>query len=208
METQPTNEAFAAAAPAPAPHESVLDKLNPFHHKAPETATVETVTETQEMPIAAPLAPATAPSVPTAAVTTTTATVTVPKEGFFKRVESEFEKLFGTKAQWEQTASSVLTLVAPFVVTLVGMVGGQSAGTAASTILSAVQRDMATASTLITAVTATPTLAGVLTAVQTNLQALLADIRVSDPQHVQEVETIVNFIVNDVASIQAALPAA
>ena len=183
---------------------------------------IETVTLPESQPQTVPLAA----QAPTAAASrilikvasthvtfaTATTTVTIPKKGFWATAWSDvkaiFSKLFHSGATWAQLASSTLTLMSPAIVLLVGLYGGPAASSAASSILSAAQTDMATlAATLQDANAANgATVTTVLNSLQTNLQSLLEALKVEDPASVSEATQLVNMLITDIEAMAKEIP--
>jgi hypothetical protein len=125
---------------------------------------------------------------------------------FFSKVEAWLKKVFGSP-KWENTARATLTIVAPLTETIVGLVAGEPAAAAVGAIINVVQSDLGVAATVIGQADATPTLDGALSAITTNLQALLTAGHISNPTTQTKVTAIVNTIVGEVEAIQKTLPA-
>jgi hypothetical protein len=126
---------------------------------------------------------------------------------FFSKIESFLKKVFGS-AKWENIARATLTVVAPLTETIVGLVAGEPAAAALGALINQIQSDLGVAATVIGQADQTPTLTGALTAVQSNLQAILTAGHITDPTTLQKVTAVVNTVAGEIEAVQKTLPAA
>jgi hypothetical protein len=130
---------------------------------------------------------------------------------FWDKVEAAFKKLFGS-TKWEQTASSVVTYVAPLLETLVALTAGGPAAAIVTGIVNTVQADLATVAAVVNGATATPPvneLAAVMQAlasIQTNLPALLTAAEVKNSTNASKITAVVNTIIGEVEAIADNIP--
>lgn len=126
---------------------------------------------------------------------------------FFKNVIHVFTKLFGNAPSVLQTASSVLRYVSPFIKGILSLVGGEPLAADVQKIVAEIQSDLATAATLISQSHGSPSagivdqLVNILTAVNSNLAALLQAGHIKEPSTVAKVTAIVNTITGEIQAL-------
>lgn len=128
-------------------------------------------------------------------------------KSFFSEVETEFKKLFGTAPAALQTASGVLTVVAPLVESIVALTGNEAAAAAISVVVGQVKADMAAVSTLIKSSGATPTVTSVMNAIVANLKDLLTAGDIKNESTLSTVTAVVNTIVSEIEAVLAVVKA-
>jgi hypothetical protein len=128
---------------------------------------------------------------------------------FFSKIGSFFKKLFTNAPSWSQTASTTLTLAAPLISTVVGLVSGPDNAAEALQVAHEVQADLTAASALISQAHGTNeagNLAAILQSVNSNLDALLGAGHIRNPETLSKVKTIVGTISGEVSAIISVLP--
>lgn len=128
-------------------------------------------------------------------------------KSFAAKVEAEFKKLFNEAPQWITIADGVLTYVGPIITTVATIAGGPAAGTEVNNIIAALKTDLATAAATVTTVNAATTLPTLLQGIQSQLPALLAAVKVSNPSKVAEVENYTSIISTELTALIEAIPA-
>jgi len=129
---------------------------------------------------------------------------------FFGKIENFFKKVFGS-TKWETTAASVITLVAPLLETVVTLTAGEPAAMLVENVIHEIQGDLAAVSAVVTSAVVPGTTGSaavatnVLTAVQNNLQQLLAAAEIKNPVTQQQVTGIVNTVAGEINAILAAV---
>ncbi len=129
-------------------------------------------------------------------------------KSFAAKVEAAFKKLFGEAPSWIAIAQGVLTYLGPVVVTILTVGGGPALGDEANTILGNIKTDLATALATVSTVDAASSLTSLLTGIQSQLPALLAAVKVSNPSTASQVENYTNIIDTEITALLNALPAA
>ena len=129
-------------------------------------------------------------------------------KSFAAKVEAAFKKLFGTAPSWIAIAQGVLTYLGPVVVTILTVGGGSALGDEANVIIGTIKSDLATALATVTTVNAATSLPVLLKSVQSQLPALLAAVKVSNPNTVSEIENYTNIIDTEITALLNAMPAA
>jgi hypothetical protein len=124
-------------------------------------------------------------------------------ESFASKFEKEIENLWAKAPSIETIISTTLTYVGPILETVVTIEGGAAAGTAVTTVINTAEEDLIAAKALTTTIGATPSLAGLISGVATNLSGLLAAAKVTDPKSVANVTLVVKELEALVASIPA-----
>lgn len=124
------------------------------------------------------------------------------------KIEAAFKKLFNEAPSWITIAQGTLTYLGPIVVTLLTVGGGAALGNEANNIIANIKADLATAAATVTTVNAATTLPGVLTGIQSQLPALLAAVKVSNPTSVSKIESITSEIDAELTALLNAIPAA
>jgi hypothetical protein len=129
-------------------------------------------------------------------------------KSFAAKVEAAFKKLFGEAPSWITVAQGVLTYLGPVVVTILTVGGGSALGDEANTIIGNIKSDLATALATVSTVDAATSLPILLGSVQSQLPALLAAVKVSNPTTVSEIENYTNIIDTEITALLNAMPAA
>jgi hypothetical protein len=129
-------------------------------------------------------------------------------KSFAAKVEAAFKKLFGEAPSWITVAQGVLTYLGPVVVTILTVGGGSALGDGANTIIGNIKSDLATALATVSTVDAATSLPILLGSVQSQLPALLAAVKVSNPTTVSEIENYTNIIDTEITALLNAMPAA
>jgi hypothetical protein len=128
-------------------------------------------------------------------------------KSFAAKVEAAFKKLFGEAPSWITVAQGVLTYLGPVVVTILTVGGGSALGDEANVIIGTIKSDLATALATVTTVNAANSLPTLLKSVQAQLPALLAAVKVSNPNTVSEIENYTNIIDTEITALLNAMPA-
>jgi hypothetical protein len=129
-------------------------------------------------------------------------------KSFAAKIEAAFKKLFGDAPSWISIAQGVLTYLGPVVVTILTVGGGSALGDEANTIIGDIKTDLATALATVSTANAATSLPSLLTGIQSQLPALLAAVKVSNPSTVSEVENYTNIIDTEITALLNAVPAA
>lgn len=130
---------------------------------------------------------------------------------FFHRVEAEFVKLFRAAPSYEQKVQSVIALVGPIVVGIIGMADPAIAPEVTS-VMRTVQSDLATVSTLTQAgqvapgSTAVVTVETAMNAIKDNVNGILSIAEVKNSVKVNEITSAVNMITGEMDAMLAELP--
>jgi hypothetical protein len=128
-------------------------------------------------------------------------------KSFASKVEAAFKKLFGDAPTWISIAQGVLTYLGPIVVTILTIGGGPALGSEANTIIASIKADLATALATVNTADAATSLPNLLTGIQSQLPALLAAVKVSNPNAVAEIENYTNIIDTEITALINAIPA-
>jgi hypothetical protein len=126
------------------------------------------------------------------------------KMSIFGNVEHFFEKLFGSKATWERTASVALTVAAPLTEEVVQLALGTPAETVVKNVIAQVQNDMAAAATLAASATGVNTkqkVTNLLNGINQNLSTLLADVDVKNSQTALKLSTAITTLTGELSAI-------
>jgi len=132
---------------------------------------------------------------------------------FFEKVGAELKKLFGS-TNWEKTAASVVTYVAPLVETIVQLSAGSAAEALVAGVVSTVQSDLATLSAVVSGATSESsatdlqTAANVLNSIKANLSSLLQAAEVKNAAKSSQIQAAATLVINEVEAILANIPAA
>ena len=129
-------------------------------------------------------------------------------KSFAAKVEAAFQKLFGAAPGWISIAQGVLTYLGPIVVTILTLGGGAALGEEANQIIANIKTDLATALAAVSTANASKNLPGLLVGIQSQLPALLAAVKVSNPSTVSEIENCTNIIDTEITALLNALPVA
>lgn len=130
---------------------------------------------------------------------------------FFHKIEAEFIKLFKAAPSYEQKVQSVIALVGPIVVGVIGM-ADPAIAPEVNTVMRTVQSDLATVSALTQAGQVAPGSTGAVTvetalnAIKDNTSGLLALAEVKNSTKVSEITSAVNMIVGEMDAMLTALP--
>jgi len=119
-------------------------------------------------------------------------------------VEKEWTVVYKAEPKIEQILAAVLKYAGPALQMVVTAEAGGPAGAEVGKILADAQAGLLAASSLVCDFGASPTITGVLSSVQSSLGALLAAAKVTNPNSV----AIVTRVVNELATLIAALPTA
>ena len=135
-------------------------------------------------------------------------------KSFFEKAGAELEKLFGGKASFEQKVQSVIAYVAPLVNTIVAL-ADPAISPIVNGVISTVQSDLATISTVVTQGTApagspaAQTATTALNSIKSNLSGLLTDVGVKNSASFTKIEAIANTIIGEIEAILGSMaPAA
>jgi hypothetical protein len=129
-------------------------------------------------------------------------------KSFGAKVEASFKKLFGEAPSWISIAQGVLTYLGPIVVTILTVGGGSALGDEANEIIGNIKADLATALAAVSTANASSSLPGLLTGIQSQLPALLAAVKVSNPSTVSQIENCTNIIAIEITALLNAIPVA
>lgn len=121
--------------------------------------------------------------------------------------EKELAKLVGIEPKIEQIAGTVLTYAGPALQTIVTAEAGAPAGALVGKVISAAQADLTAASGLIYDFGASPSVASVISSVQTNLSGLLTAGHITDAKSVGTATKIVTELGQLANAIAPAPPA-
>ena len=127
-------------------------------------------------------------------------------ESFAAKVEVAFKKLFGEAPTWIAIAQGVLTYLGPVVVTILTMGGGAALGEEANTIIANIKADLATALAVTSTAAAATSLPLLLASIQSQLPALLAALKVSNPTSLSKIESYVAIIDTELTALLGAGP--
>ena len=136
------------------------------------------------------------------------ATVIKDLKSFGSKVEAAMKKLFGEAPTWIAIAQGALTYLGPVVVTILTIGGGAALGDEANAIIGNIKVDLATALATVTTADAATSLPNLLTSIQSQLPALLAAVKVSNPTKVADIENYTNIIDTELTALLNAVPAA
>ena len=128
-------------------------------------------------------------------------------ESFASKVEAAFKKLFGEAPSWIAIAQGVLTYLGPIVVTILTIGGGPALGAEANAIIANIKSDLATAFAVATSAGAATNLPSLLADIQSQLPALLAALKVSNPTSLSKIENYVAIIDTELTALLGAAPA-
>lgn len=128
-------------------------------------------------------------------------------KSFAAKVEAAFKKLFGDAPTWIAIAQGVLTYLGPIVVTILTVGGGSALGDEANEIIGNIKTDLATALAAVSSADAANSVPSLLQGIQSQLPALLAAIKVSNPSTVTKVETYTSIIDTELTALLNAIPA-
>lgn len=120
--------------------------------------------------------------------------------------EKELEMLVGTAPAIEAIAASVLKYAGPALQTVVTAEAGSPAGALVGKIIGDAQAGLTAASGLIYDFGATPSIASVVSSVQTNLSALLAAGHITNSKSVATVTNVASELGSLATAISAAPP--
>jgi len=132
---------------------------------------------------------------------------------FFSKIKAFFEKLFES-GNWERTVSSVITVIAPLVESIVALTAGEAASSEVQGVVNQVLSDLAavqalaTSATPATGATTYQQIGTVLSGIKTNLASLLAAGHIKDTATLTKVTAIVDTVVNECEAILSELPTA
>ena len=129
-------------------------------------------------------------------------------KSFAAKVEAAFKKLFGDAPTWIAIAQGVLTYLGPIVVTILTVGGGSALGDEANEIIGNIKTDLATALAAVSAADAANSVPSLLEGIQSQLPALLAAIKVSNPSTVTKVETYTSIIDTELTALLNSIPVA
>jgi hypothetical protein len=129
-------------------------------------------------------------------------------KSFGAKVEAAFKKLFGDAPTWISIAQGVLTYLGPIVVTILTVGGGSALGDEANEIIGNIKADLATALATVNAANASKSLPGLLVGIQSQLPALLAAVKVSNPSTAGQIENWTNVIDTEISALLNAIPVA
>jgi hypothetical protein len=129
-------------------------------------------------------------------------------QSFGAKVEAAFKKLFGEAPTWISIAQGVLTYLGPVLVTILTVGGGSALGEEANAIIGTIKTDLATALATVSTANASKSVPSLLTGIQSQLPALLAAVKVSNPSTVAQIESWTNVIDTEIAALLNAIPVA
>lgn len=131
-------------------------------------------------------------------------------KSFFDKVGNEIEKLFGGKASLEQKIQATITYVAPVLNTIVGL-ADPAVEPLVSKVISTVQSDLATVSTVVQGATVAPgstdeqRLVAALNSIRTNLSGMLTAAEVKNTSKFNEIEAATNLVIGEVEAAAGSL---
>jgi len=123
-------------------------------------------------------------------------------------LEAAFKKLFGDAPSWIVIAQGVLTYLGPIVVTILTVGGGAALGNEANSILGNIKTDLATALATVTTANSANGLPSLLADIQSQLPALLAAVKISNPSTATSIENYTKIIDTEITALLNALPVA
>ena len=129
-------------------------------------------------------------------------------KSFAAKVEAAFKKLFGDAPTWIAIAQGVLTYLGPIVVTILTVGGGSALGDEANEIIGNIKTDLSTALAAVSTADAANSVPSLLEGIQSQLPALLAAIKVSNPSTVTKVETYTSIIDTELTALLNSIPVA
>ena len=127
-------------------------------------------------------------------------------ESFAGKVEAAFKKLFSEAPSWIVIAQGVLTYLGPVVVTILTLGGGAALGEEANSIIATIKADLATALAVASTASASTGLPSLLSGIQSQLPALLAALKVSNPGSLAKIENYVSIIDAELTALLGAAP--
>lgn len=119
----------------------------------------------------------------------------------FTDIGNIFKKLFGTEPKLAQTVTATIAVCAPLVETIVVLTASEADAVAVQNVVEQVQADFTAITALVQTSGPTPTLLGVLNAVQVNLGQLLTAGDIKDPVTLAKVTTVVDSVIQEIAAI-------
>ena len=146
---------------------------------------------------------------------TTPATPATPAKeskvkSFFEHIGEWLKDHLGDAQTVEHQAATALAVLSPLLSTLITLTAGSAIAAKVASYVSAVQTKLANASALLngaetTVQSGTPiTLDSMLSGVQSDMAALLADADVKNSTEIAKIESVCNTIVGEVEAIQTA----
>jgi hypothetical protein len=129
-------------------------------------------------------------------------------KSFGSKLEAAFKKLFGDAPSWIVIAQGVLTYLGPIVVTILTVGGGAALGNEANSILGNIKTDLATALATVTTANSANGLPSLLADIQSQLPALLAAVKISNPSTATSIENYTKIIDTEITALLNALPVA
>jgi len=131
---------------------------------------------------------------------------------FFKSIGGFFAKLFSHAPSWSQTASTTLTLATPMLNTFLQLTAGQDVANETVNVIGEIKSDLAAVATWLSQShdSADPSviaqIRATLTAVNTNLAALLQAGHIKNPDTLSKVTIAVNAFTGEISAILDVLP--
>ena len=119
----------------------------------------------------------------------------------YNALKNFFLKLDKDEPQIEKAAALTLQVAAPLVETIVGLTAGEAAAAEIAVIVTDVQTEMANVQTTLAAAGPAPTVTSALTAIVSNLKALLTGAQIKNPATLSKVSTVVETVVGEVEAI-------
>ena len=126
-------------------------------------------------------------------------------ESVASKIEKEFEKLYGEAPTILAVTSSTLTYLGPLLQTIVTLTAGAPAGSETAKLLAVIKSDLVTATQVVTTVGQSPSLTSLLNGIQSNLGALLAAAKISNPNSVAEIEVAIGLVAKEFAALSSVL---
>jgi hypothetical protein len=125
-------------------------------------------------------------------------------ESFASKFEKDLEALWKKAPAVEKVAETTITFVGPILETIFTLAGDGPAATVVGDIVSKAQQDLTAASALLSTIGPTPSVAGVISGVATNVASLETAANITDPKVVADIA----LVVKELQAVVAAFPTA
>jgi len=123
-------------------------------------------------------------------------------------IAKEYAKLYNAEPTLEAVADAAFAYAVPAVQILISATGNSAAATLIGNVATEAQKDLLVVSALIHDFGPTPSAAGILSTIKSNLSSLLADSHITDAVHVAIITKVVNALGVLAAAIAKAIASA
>ena len=121
--------------------------------------------------------------------------------GFFSKIdtvahdiENDIKKLWGTGPKLATIAGGVLTYAGPVLEDVIDLEGGPEAAAEATTIINKVETNLIVAGKLMTSIGPKPSVVGIISGAQSDLQGLLTLTQIKNPKSVANVTQVIDAL--------------